>query len=94
MPITVMGLTGIGKSSLIKTLTGDKAVTVGDNLESGILPSLLHDQILFTEALCVAETQNVTEHHCANIVVRIMVSLTRPVSMTRTGPQTNSAQSS
>jgi ribosome biogenesis GTPase A len=34
--IAVMGLTGTGKSSLIKTLTGDKAVTVGDNLESGI----------------------------------------------------------
>jgi GTP-binding protein EngB required for normal cell division len=58
-----MGLTGTGKSSLIKTLTGDKAVTVGDNLESGILP-LLHDHILFTEGLCVSETQDVTGHHC------------------------------
>jgi predicted GTPase len=36
--IAVMGVTGAGKSSLIRTITGNKDVVVGHTLESGKEP--------------------------------------------------------
>ena len=33
--IGVMGLTGTGKSTFIKTLTNDSSIVIGDNLHSG-----------------------------------------------------------
>ena len=35
--IAVMGVTGAGKSSFIRTVTGDSSVIVGDSLSSGTL---------------------------------------------------------
>jgi len=34
--IAVMGMTGVGKSSFIKTVTGDENIVIGEGLESGV----------------------------------------------------------
>jgi putative ribosome biogenesis GTPase RsgA len=38
--VAVMGVTGVGKSSFIKLVTGDESIRVGQNLVSGTPPAV------------------------------------------------------
>jgi 50S ribosomal subunit-associated GTPase HflX len=45
--VAIMGLTGAGKSSFIQTVTGNRNVRIGHELNSGVFLRILLNYILF-----------------------------------------------
>ena len=78
--IAVMGVTGSGKSTFIRTMTGDDSVHVGHGLESG-------NSILFSEKTLILHM--IIQIHRKSIPIDLLIrtlslfSLIPPASMTR-----------